>query len=188
MLLPYNQYKEVTSNMHNVESLVPGFEKMLEDYGHYVVHIRKTSVLCPKCSAGNSGSGIEVNPKCDVCLGRGYSVQLLPTLVRGSVYARPDFDALMETSIGIVGPENYIYYMKRDARPLKGDLIAEVTWDSPRNKIEKQGNVLALHNIQEINLAKPYRGQHGEVVYFRVVSHTVELEESWIASVLKAKR
>lgn len=174
--------------MHNVESLVPDFARMLDDYGHYVVHIRKTSVLCPKCSAGHSGTGLEVNPKCDICLGRGYVVQLRPTLVRCSVYARPDFDALVETSIGIIGPENSLYYMKSDTLPSKGDLLVEVTWDVPREKIEKYGNVLTLHNVQEINLAKPYRGQHGEIVYFRAVTHTIELDESWLSVVLKARR
>lgn len=78
--------------------------------------------------------------------------------------------------------------MKSDTLPSKGDLLVEVTWDVPREKIEKYGNVLTLHNVQEINLAKPYRGQHGEIVYFRAVTHTIELDESWLSVVLKARR
>jgi len=170
------------------DPLFSEFARLLKDYGHHVVHIHKTSVLCPKCSSGQSGSGLEVNPDCDVCLGRGYQVVLKPELVRASIYDRSNFDAFSETPIGILGPENNIYFMKHTASPTQGDLIAEVTWDKPGDEVVKYGNVLAVHHIYETKTVKAFRGQNGEVVYFKITTRPTEIEETRLAPILKTKR
>lgn len=161
------------------------FAAILTQYGHYVVHVHKTPLVCPSCSTRFGGDGLEQSPRCPRCLGRGRLVQVHPCRVRGSSPWRPNPDALEDTPMGVTQSGTRIYYFHWDDTPDEGDLILEVTWSVPAERVPTHGQVLAVHRVYEVNSVQPARGVGGEVVYHRTAAQSLDIDVAWITDRLK---
>ena len=159
--------------------------QMIERDGWYVVHIRRDPAHpCSNCTGLHGGEGREPNPRCPVCLGLGNRVLLRPIKVRSSSPARPDYNDLEETEVGIIGALYTLYYVLPETAPDAGDLLVEVTWDVPTTQVPARGQVLVVQKVFQANYVEPKRGEAGELAYYRVASQAIDLDKVWLGQQL----
>ena len=165
--------KDISRNVRDV----------IERYGWYVVHIHHDVLHpCPRCM--QYGEGKEANPRCPVCLGFGARVQVRPIKVRNTSAARPNYNELEETDIGILGNQDQLYYCLPEAEICEGDYLVEVTWNVPTERVALRGQVLIAHKAYEANRVEPKHGDHGELSYYRTSVHAIDLDTTWLLHVL----
>lgn len=136
--------------------------KLLDEYGHNVVYIRRDERFRCSCYIERSG---EPKPDCPKCFGTGNVVQVEKVKTRRTISSVPEtligLNKIQEP--GIVVPKAYTYYLEHDVIPKDNDYILEVIWDVngvPRYIKEK-------HLISAV---EPEYGYKGRVEFYQVYS------------------
>lgn len=134
--------------------------KLLDEYGHDIIYIRRDERFRCECYVERSG---EPDPSCSKCFGTGNKVSIEKARTRRQISSVP------ETLIGVnklqeagkLAPKAYVYYLEHDVKPKENDYILEVIWDAngvPRYIKEK-------HLISAVD---PKYGYKGRVEFYQV--------------------
>lgn len=163
-----------------MSTLKQEFDHLIDEHGvYYVLISRMIGITCTNCT------GREPDSKCPVCLGLGYKVQIKPILARTSTPWKPDFQEQGLTPIGILGDQSMIFYVKSEDRPKERDRLLEVTWSVPREHVMKKGQILAIHHVYSLERVEPKHGEHGDLSYYRIGAHDIDVGVSWLLELLK---
>ena len=157
-------------------------QQFIEQNGYYVVHIRRIPTLpCPRCVSR------EPSPHCPVCFGTAFIVRANVVKVHTSAPERPDFDEQNETPISIMGPARRIFFCLPEANPNEKDLLFEVTWTVPTERVRQEGQVLYIHKVYEISHVDPLHGEGGELCFYKMALHDLDIDISWLMQQLNSK-
>jgi len=166
-----------------LKTLAQAFRSLLLNDGWYVLHIQKQlNQPCTVCST------LEPNSHCKTCLGSGFRVQLSPILTRSSSATRPDYTEQDETPVGIIGSQSMLYYTLPENSVNEGDMILSVSWSVPTDQVPRQGQVVAVHKVFEANRVDAKLGERGELAYYRVSTHDMDVDLKWMARCLVQSR
>lgn len=137
------------------------FEKILDEYGHYVllVHADKTE----RCSCFDEKTQ-EACRRCPVCSGVGYVNTVEDVLTRDVDTAVPESLVLLERAGGMGGMSipGRQYYFKNEVSVGVGDLIVDVEWYDDGRPYYTNGGIYEISHID------PNRFKGGEHVFHKV--------------------
>lgn len=136
------------------------FHNFIIKYGRPVLIVRhKTQVKC-KCHTTQYGA----DKNCPICLGNGYLFKAEKYLARDKGAAIPETlpRAIKDTKLGDLSVPSRMFYFESDVRPDLKDYIVDCQWDKTGKPIFDE-----YSGIYEVNMAEPFRGDHGEIEYFR---------------------
>lgn len=159
-------------------SLREEFDKILQEYGHWVILQRTSRKI--RCRCWNERSQ-EADSKCPLCLGSGWVSRAERHLVRqenaSQVVSRPAVRT--QTEPGIIWTPANQFFFRHDAHPQVGDMIYEVGW-----KGNRPVNLIAAHVIQH---AEPVRGERGRIEYWNVFTRTVTVDKAFREQMIRTR-
>jgi hypothetical protein len=133
----------------------------LEQYGQMVLVQRMNlNIHCPWCWNEENGEG---DPQCPYCLGRGFLSVLERHVSRKMSSLNEHRQQIMVQSAP--GPEivdEVFWYFEYDTNPQEEDMIYEVSWSDPGLTLP-----FKILTSYRINYSFPYRGNGGEIEYWR---------------------
>ena len=159
-------------------TLAREFAKLITEDGWYVVYIaRNPAKQCTRCTDQTPDA------HCPVCLGLGRPVVARPLKVRNSQVGRANTEEQQETALGAIGANDQHYYCGPGVSPHELDLILEVTWSSP--DVLTRGRVQAVHRVYQINHIDTKRGEGGELAFYRLGVHDLDIDVRWLTTILR---
>jgi hypothetical protein len=134
-------------------------KKILENYGHYVLYLRRDLRLKCDCYQENAETA---DPNCPLCFGTGYKVSIEKILARRQSSSNNSTvpNNLLNQSAGKFYNNPMIYYLPYQVNPKNGDLIIEVKWMNQKATGIKEKHFIT--NVQD------KRGINGSVMFFQV--------------------
>jgi len=153
------------------------FQSLLNQYGHYVLLLRKDNTK--KCSCWNDSYGT-ADKTCHHCLGLGYLFTLEKIKVRTRLASsRPETVARIVRSLppADILIESRLFFTFYNVTAQSGDLIITVDWNGDRPII---GDYTVVY---EVGYTEPERGSHGRIEFMKIfckadpVEHTFRLQD-----------
>jgi hypothetical protein len=135
------------------------FDKLVSEYGHDIIYIRRITGLHCRCWNEKEHSG---NPHCTSCFGTGYVVKIETHKTRSKSTVAPVALPMMlsyEETGNAVLPA-YFFYMRYDSQPTIGDLVLDVEWNG-----DVPNQIIMPY---EVSFPEPERGLEGRIEYWRV--------------------
>jgi hypothetical protein len=146
------------------------FDKLLNDYGNYIIYVRTNKNLHCKCWNPQQESS---NPKCPICFGTGFVVKVEIRKARSRSASTPvSYPNLMQhEEPAITDDPGYFFYMRWDSNPKTEDIIIDVSWNN---------GIPTFTNAYEINFPEPLRGKGGRIEYWRLACRAKSSREVYI--------
>lgn len=163
-------------------SINNNFDNVIEKYGNYILLVRHDKKV--KCTCWNNQYQAPTK-SCKKCLGTGYIFKAEKFKARSMGAAIPETlpRALKDSELGEVIISSRMFYLSRNVEPDIQDYIIECEWDQFNRPVFGK-----YSGVYEINYAEPFRGDNGNVEFFRVACKYDPIQISGFKAYLAAKQ
>ncbi|HLO11250.1 MAG TPA: hypothetical protein VK190_03215 [Pseudoneobacillus sp.] len=136
------------------------FHEFITKYGHPALIVKHNSKV--KCSCHTIEYGPDKN--CPLCLGNGYLFKAEKIMTRDRLATVNSTlpNSIKDTVLGNLAVPTKMFYLEDTVRPDMQDYIVDCAWDKFGKPVFDE-----YSGVYEINQTEPYRGQSGEIEYFK---------------------
>jgi hypothetical protein len=132
------------------------FNKFISKYGHEIIYIRRDTTLTCRCWNDKEKCG---NPRCSICFGTGYKVEISVFKVRGRTLSSDEADFFKYDEFGSHTPSENVFFLGYNKNPKSEDIIVEVEWDGAKP--------VRIMSVNQIVLPDPKRAKEGRIEFWR---------------------
>lgn len=142
---PYIQQKQ-----HSLAKLK--FDEFHSKHATWFVYLRANRTqVCTQCGLTDRREG---DADCTMCFGTGHPAspeKLSAIIAKGKPASFPEGDSIA----GLITNSSYRMYFRSEAMIQQGDLLLEVEWNQPQEKVSQCGEPVSIIHVYKIEQSEP---------------------------------